>query len=121
MKTFIAIAAATLTVTQAFAAQPEKLDSRIATMCGAGHQNELETQADFVPNPAGFYVKSVNTQLEIDDPRVVLTAMKAAYLCTRQAGDPSMSHAEAMALSDQKVVKVLFVPAGKAYPASFAR
>lgn len=117
----IKIAFAVAIATQATAGQPLDRDPRIDSMCGAGHENELVSTDDFAPNPAGFYIKSLNTQLEPGDPSIVLTAMDEPWLCTRPAGNPSMSHAEAMAVSDQKVLKFLFVPAGAVYPATYGR
>lgn len=110
-----------LIATGANAAHPGKTDPRIAELCGAGHQNELSSASDFVPNPAGFFIKTTSEQIDISDERIVWANIDEPYVCTRPVGDPMMHHAEALAVQGKREVRYLFVPNGDVYPTTGAR
>jgi hypothetical protein len=85
-------------------------DSRIAKFCGPDHVNEVASQDDVRPNPAGYYVASLREQVSEGDPRIVLTTSDDFYLCTRSAATPDMDSTKALLLMKERVVKYLFVP-----------
>ena len=85
-------------------------DPRIAKFCGPDHVNEVASQDDVRPNPAGYYVASLREQIYEGDPRIVLTTADEFYLCTRTAATPDMDTTKALLLMHERTVKYLFVP-----------
>ena len=91
-------------------------DSRIAKFCGPDHVNEVASQDDVRPNPAGYYVTSLKEQVREGDPRIVLTTGDDFYLCTRPAATPDMDSTMALLLIHERTVKYLFVPVLRRIP-----
>jgi hypothetical protein len=87
-----------------------KADSRIATLCGADHVNELASQDDVRPTPDGYYVASLGEQVSEGDPRIILGTSDEFYLCTRPAATPDMDTTKALLLMHERTLKYLFVP-----------
>ena len=85
-------------------------DSRIAKLCGPDHVNEIASEDDVRPNPAGFYVTSLREQVSEGDPRIILSTSDEFYLCTRPAATPDMDSSKALLLMHERTVKYLFVP-----------
>ena len=106
MRTTFIIAFALLLAAPAAA----EADSRIAKFCGPDHVNEVASQDDVRPNPAGFYVASLREQVREGDLRILLTASDEYYLCTRSAATPNMEMSEFQLLMNERRVKYLFVP-----------
>ena len=117
----VAVALAILLATGADAAQPGKSDPRIAGLCGAEHQNELTDASDFIPNPAGFFIKTKPEQIDVSDERIVWTNLDAPYVCSRPVSNPMMHHAEAVAAQGKREVRYLFVPNEDVYPTTGSR
>ncbi|MDU8928983.1 hypothetical protein RXV86_16435 [Alisedimentitalea sp. MJ-SS2] len=85
-------------------------DSRIERFCGAGHENEITSLWDVKPNPDGYYVASLNSQISEGDPRIVLTNDPGFHLCTTGVALPGMPENEIYRLKGKRKVKFLFVP-----------
>lgn len=86
-------------------------DSRIASLCGADHSNEVAGAEDVRANPDGYYIASLQEQLTLGDPRIIQTNDTDAYLCTRPAATPEMDATNAALNEDARVTRWLFVPA----------
>ena len=84
--------------------------SRIIDLCGDGHVNEVAAAADVAANPDGYYIRSLQTQLSHDDPRIVNAIGAEFHLCTRSAATPDMDATTALLLMNERTVKYLFVP-----------
>ncbi|HKK30674.1 MAG TPA: hypothetical protein VKA18_09820 [Alphaproteobacteria bacterium] len=112
---------AVLLATGADAAQTGKSDPRIAELCGAEHRNELTDASDFMPNPAGFFIKTTSEQIDISDERIVWTNIEEPYVCSRPVASPMTHHAEALAAQGEREVRYLFVPNGNVYPTTGSR
>ncbi|HSO46464.1 MAG TPA: hypothetical protein VLQ68_00915 [Rhizobiaceae bacterium] len=89
---------------------PANADSRIAKLCGPDHANEVASDTDVRPNPAGFYVTSLREQISAGDARIILSPQDDFYLCTRTAATPDMDTSKALLLMHERMVKYLFVP-----------
>jgi hypothetical protein len=87
-----------------------KADFPIARLCGPDHVNEVASEDDVRPNPAGYYVTSLREQVSEGDPRIILSTSDDFYLCTRTAATPDMDSSKALLLMKERVVKYLFVP-----------
>jgi len=85
-------------------------DSRIETLCGVGHLNEVAAADDVVSNPDGFYIRSLQTQIRHGDPRLVQTNGSGFHLCTASAATPDMDNNKALLLMNERRVKYLFAP-----------
>ena len=85
-------------------------DSRIGSLCGAGHVNELSAQSAIRSNPDGFYVVDLKEQISHGDTRIIVSAADGFYLCTRSAATPDMDANKALLLMSERTVKFLFVP-----------
>ncbi len=105
MKAFVCIFA--LSMATAASAQAQ---SMIAELCGAGHVNEIAARGDVMPNPNGYYVKSLQVQLTLGDPRIVQAVGSQFHLCLRSAATPSNDASRAAILQNEQAVKYLFVP-----------
>jgi hypothetical protein len=101
------IVALSVLMTSSFPAQAE---SRISDLCGSDHVNEITSETDVRPNPAGFYITSLREQISDRDPRIILGPVDGFYLCTRVAATPDMDTAKALLLMRERTVKYLFVP-----------
>lgn len=111
---------ATLTVVTALSAASAQAESRIETLCGANHVNEVAAPDDVVANPDGYYIRSLETQISHGDPRIIQATGRTFHLCTRSAATPDMSTTMALTLMDEREVTHLFVPLDcpKSRPAS---
>ena len=105
MKAKLAIAAAAIVSASASFA-----DSRIESLCGAGHLNEVAAADDVVSNPDGFYIRSLQTQISFGDLRIVQTTGSSFHLCTASAATPDMDSNKALLLMNERRVKYLFAP-----------
>lgn len=105
------IIAAVFTSTATAALASDLRDSRIVELCGADHVNEAVSSDDVSANPDGYHIASIDEQLSLGDPRIVLTNDAEAYFCTRSAALPSMDAANAAQMQDERVVRWLFVQA----------
>jgi hypothetical protein len=85
-------------------------DSRIERLCGAAHLNEVASQEDVRPNPAGYFVTSLAEQVSEGDPRIVLSYDPDFHLCTQSAGTPNMDTSQALRFLGKRKVLYLFVP-----------
>jgi hypothetical protein len=85
-------------------------ETRIDTLCGSAHQNEVADFQDVTGNPGGYYIASLRTQLSHGDPRIVLATGDEFHLCTRSAATPDMATGRALLLMQTRAVKFLFVP-----------
>ncbi len=112
MKTTATITALTIALATAAAAE-----SRIDTLCGAGHANEAAGPGDIRANPDGYYIRSLRTQLSHGDPRIVRATGRVFHLCTRSAVTPDMDATRALQLKGERAVKYLFVPVADRLPA----
>ncbi len=104
MKTVITLTAAL------FAGTMAQAEGMIDTLCGPGHASEAAGPDDIQPNPGGYYVASLQTQLSHGDPRIVHAVGKTFHLCTRPAATPDMDPTRASLLMDKRIVSYLFVP-----------
>ncbi|MEJ8560140.1 hypothetical protein QTO30_02035 [Yoonia sp. GPGPB17] len=86
-------------------------DSRVIEFCGADHVNEMQAEDDVRANPDGYFVVSLQEQVSLGDPRIILTTADTPYLCTRSAATPDMDQTNALQNADTRVVSWLFVPA----------
>ncbi len=84
--------------------------SKIDQLCGQDHINQTSGFGDVMPNPDGYYVRSLQTQLSHGDPRIVEAVGDRPYLCTRSAATPDMDTTNAINLANQPEIKYLFVP-----------
>lgn len=100
----VAIALTLLSASMAFA------DSRIETLCGVGHLNEVEAADDVLSNPDGFYIRSLQTQISYGDPRIIQTNGSSFHLCTASAANPDMDNNKALLLMNERRVTYLFAP-----------
>ena len=103
----IALAIAFTTVISATAAIA---DSRVNTLCSAGHVNEITAVGDIVANPDGYYIRSLKTQISHGDPRIIQTTDANFHLCTESAATPEMDVTMALTLMQERRVKYLFAP-----------
>lgn len=101
---------ATLTVLTIISAGTACAGSRIDTLCGTGHVNEVTSVDDVIANPDGFYIRSLQTQLSHGDPRIILATGDKFHICTRSTATPDMSANLALQLVNERTVKFLFVP-----------
>ncbi len=106
MKTNFAVATALAFLSASVACA----DSRIETLCGVGHLNEVAAADDVVSNPDGFYIRSLQTQISYGDPRIVQTNGSSFHLCTASAATPDMDINKALLLVNERRVKYLFAP-----------
>ena len=84
--------------------------STIDQLCGKDHVDQTATAGDVVPNPDGYYVQSLQTQLSHGDPRIVQAVGKTFHVCTRSASIPDMDLSRAINQANRQVIKFLFVP-----------
>jgi hypothetical protein len=101
----LALTAITLVLASAVHAE-----TRIDTLCGTAHQNEVAGSQDVTANPDGYYIVSLRTQLSHDDARIVKATGEVFHLCTRSAATPDMETNRALLLMQTREVKYLFVP-----------
>jgi hypothetical protein len=101
------LALTTITFLMASAAHAE---TRIDTLCGSGHVNEVANPQDVRANPGGYYIVSLQTQLSQGDPRIVEATGDAFHLCTSSLATPNMEPNRALLLMQTRDVKYLFVP-----------
>jgi hypothetical protein len=101
----LALTAITLVLASAVHAE-----TRIDTLCGTAHQNEVAGSQDVTANPSGYYIASLRTQLSHDDARIVNATGEVFHLCTRSAATPDMETNRALLLMQTREVKYLFVP-----------
>lgn len=87
-----------------------RAESKIETLCGASHINEILGAGDIHSNPDGFYVHSLAQQVSHGDPRIISAVGKGFHLCTTAAATPDMEANRALLLQGQRRVKYLFVP-----------
>jgi hypothetical protein len=66
MTKILAVTAVALVL--ASAAQAE---TRIDTLCGSEHRNEVAGPQDVMANPGGYYIASLRTQLDLSNRRPV--------------------------------------------------
>jgi hypothetical protein len=85
-------------------------ETRIDTLCGSGHRNEVAGPQDIQANPGGYYIVSLRTQLPLGDPRIVNATGEVFHLCTSTPATPDMETTRALLLMQTRVVKYLFVP-----------
>lgn len=83
----------------------------ISELCGAGHINEVASQADIQANPDGYFIRGLNIQLSHGDPRIIQAVGNEFHLCTRSAATPEMPETMAILMVEERDVKYLFVPA----------
>lgn len=102
-----------IALTMATAAQAE---TRIDSLCGSEHSNEVAGNTDINTNPDGYYVVSLRTQLSHGDPRIVNAIGEEFHLCTSGAATPDMETTRALLLMQTRVVKYLFVPMTLDFP-----
>jgi hypothetical protein len=100
-------ALATITFLMASAVLAE---TRIDTLCGPEHRNEVASPQDVKANPAGFYIVSLRTQLSQGDPRIVEATGEVFHLCTSSMATPDMETTRFQLLMQTRQVKYLFVP-----------
>ena len=105
MTKILALTAITLVL-----ASPTHAQTRIDTLCGTAHQNEVAGPQDVKANPAGYYIASLLTQLSHGDPRIVKATGDVFHLCTRSAATPDMETNRALLMLRTRGVKYLFVP-----------
>ncbi|MCV2866396.1 hypothetical protein [Defluviimonas sp. WL0075] len=91
-------------------AGPAMAQSGIETLCGAGHLNEAAPGEDVVANPAGYYIRSLRTQVSHGDPRIIRATGDEFDFCTRSAATPDMNSNQAVLLRNERRLKYLFVP-----------
>jgi len=84
--------------------------SMIGQLCGQDHINQTATPDDVMPNPDGYYVQSLQTQLSHGDPRIVQAVGESYHLCTRGASTPDLDTSRAIILENRRVITYLFVP-----------
>ena len=101
---------ATLTALTALSAAAANAQSRVETLCGVNHINEVASVGDVVANPDGYYIQSLRTQISHGDPRIIRATGASYNLCTRSAATPDMSTTIALTLMDEREVRYLFVP-----------
>jgi hypothetical protein len=85
-------------------------ETRIDTLCGPAHKNEVPGLQDVTENPDGYYIVSLQTQLSHGDSRIVEATGDVFHLCTRSAATPDMDAYRALLLMQTREVKYLFVP-----------
>jgi hypothetical protein len=102
------LAVTAIALVLASAAQAE---TRIDTLCGSEHRNEVAGPQDVMANPGGYYIVSLRTQLSHGDLRIVNAVGEAFHLCTSSAATPDMETTRALLLMQTREVKYLFVPA----------
>ena len=83
----------------------------IGRLCGQNQISHTAALGDVLPNPDGYYVRSLQTQISYGDARIVQAVGTAFHLCTRWAATPDMDASRAINLAGHQVVKYLFVPA----------
>jgi hypothetical protein len=101
------LALTTITFLMASAAHAE---TRIDTLCGSGHVNEVASLQDVRANPDGYYIVSLRTQLSQGDPRIVEATGDVFHLCTISLATPDLEMTRALLLMKTREVKYLFVP-----------
>jgi hypothetical protein len=102
------LAVTAIALVLASAAQAE---TRIDTLCGSEHRNEVAGPQDVMANPGGYYIVSLRTQLSHGDLRIVKATGEVFHLCTSSAATPDMETTRALLLMQTREVKYLFVPA----------
>jgi hypothetical protein len=85
-------------------------ESMISGLCGQDHINEVAALDDVMPNPDGYYVRSMQTQLSHGDARIVEAVGTTFHLCLRSAATPDMDTSRAINFATQKRIKYLFIP-----------
>lgn len=99
-------------------ASAAKAVTRIDTLCGSEHRNEVAGPRDVMANPGGYYIVSLRTQLSHGDPRIVKATGEEFHLCTSSAATPDMETTRALLLMQTREVKYLFVPTILDFPNS---
>lgn len=99
-----------LTVIALVMASAAQAQTRVDTLCGSGHRNEVADRHDVKANPGGYYIASLRTQLSHGDPRIVKATGDEFHLCTSSLATPDMEATRAQLLMQHKKVKFLFVP-----------
>ena len=102
-----------ITIMTALAALPittAQADTRVETLCGRDHVNEMASSEDVVANPDGYYIRSLKTQISHGDPRIIQATGKVFNYCTRSAATPDMSTNLALTLMGKREIRYLFVP-----------
>ena len=99
-----------LTAVVLLVASAAQAETRIDTLCGSGHRNEVIGPQDVMANPGGYYIISLRTQLSHGDPRIVEATGEAFHLCTSSAATPDIETSRALLLMQTREVKYLFVP-----------
>jgi len=85
-------------------------ESMVTAFCGASHENEALVQSEIEPNPDGYYIPELNTQLSHGDRRIIQAVGDEFHLCTRSAATPDMPTNMVHLLKNERAVKFLFVP-----------
>ena len=84
--------------------------SKVEELCGRNHINQATVYGDVTPNPDGYYIRSLQTQLSYGDFRIVKAVGRTFHLCTRDAATPGMDTSTAINLANKRVIKYLFIP-----------
>lgn len=90
--------------------------TRIDTLCGTGHRNEVASPQDVQANPGGYYIVSLRTQIPHGDPRIVKATGEVIHLCTTSTATPDMETTRALLLMQIRQVQYLFVPTTLNFP-----
>lgn len=102
---------ATILASLAFAlTSPAMAEQRVDVLCGEGHLNEVSASDDVIPNPDGYFIRSLQTQISHGDPRLVKAVGNEFHVCTRSAATPDMDANRVLLLAGDRVVTYLFVP-----------
>lgn len=81
-------------------ASTAQAETRIDTLCGSGHRNEIAGAEDVRTNPGGYFIVSLRLQLSHGDPRIQFTAGDTFHLCTTSAATPDMETSQACSCSN---------------------